>query len=38
VTVDPRELLALAEEIAREAGRLIVEQRPRSLSVTATKS
>jgi len=35
---DTAALLALAEEIAREAGRLIVEQRPRSLSVTATKS
>jgi len=35
---DTAALLALAEEIAREAGRLIVEERPRSLSVTATKS
>jgi myo-inositol-1(or 4)-monophosphatase len=31
-------LLALAEEAARAAGRLIVEERPRSLQVTATKS
>jgi myo-inositol-1(or 4)-monophosphatase len=35
---DPNDLLALAEEAARAAGRLIVEHRPRSLAVTATKS
>jgi myo-inositol-1(or 4)-monophosphatase len=35
---DTAELLGLAEEFAREAGRLIVEQRPPSLSVTKTKS
>jgi myo-inositol-1(or 4)-monophosphatase len=38
VTVDPRELLALAEQMAREAGRLIVEERPRDLGVATTKS
>ena len=38
MTVDPRELLALAEEIAREAGRLIVEERPRDLGVATTKT
>ena len=38
MTVDPRELLALAEEMAREAGRLIVEQRPRDLAVATTKT
>ena len=32
VTVDPRELLALAEEMAREAGRLIVERAPAGTS------
>ncbi len=35
---DPRELLALAEEVAREAGRLIVDERPHGLAVSATKS
>jgi myo-inositol-1(or 4)-monophosphatase len=35
---DTAPLLELAEQIAREAGRLIVEQRPRSLTVAATKS
>ena len=38
MTVDPRELLALAEQMAREAGRLIVEERPRDLGVATTKS
>ena len=38
MTVEPRELLALAEEMAREAGRLIVEERPRDLGVATTKS
>jgi myo-inositol-1(or 4)-monophosphatase len=38
VTVDPRELLALAEQMAREAGRLIVDERPRDLGVATTKS
>jgi myo-inositol-1(or 4)-monophosphatase len=36
--IDTAELLGLAEEVARAAGRLIVEHRPRSLTVTATKS
>ena len=36
--VDPRELLALAEEVATEAGRFIVEDRPDRLAVAATKS
>jgi myo-inositol-1(or 4)-monophosphatase len=36
--IDSAELLGLAEELARAAGRLIVEERPRSLTVTATKS
>jgi myo-inositol-1(or 4)-monophosphatase len=35
---DPKELLALAEEVAREAGRLIVDERPRELAVSATKT
>ncbi len=35
---DSAELLTLAEEAARAAGRLIVEERPRSVTVTATKS
>jgi myo-inositol-1(or 4)-monophosphatase len=38
VTVDPHELLALAEQMAREAGRLIVEERPRDLGVATTKT
>lgn len=36
--VDPRELMALAEQVAREAGRLVVEQRPAGLAVSGTKS
>jgi len=38
MSADPRELLALAEEVAREAGRLIVDERPRGLAVSATKT
>jgi myo-inositol-1(or 4)-monophosphatase len=34
----PRELLTLAEDMAREAGRLIVDQRPRDLGVASTKT
>jgi myo-inositol-1(or 4)-monophosphatase len=37
-TVDPRELMELAERVAREAGRLVVEQRPRGLEVSDTKT
>ena len=35
---DHRTLLRLAEDVAREAGRLIVDDRPRGLGVAATKS
>ena len=35
---DHRTLLRLAEDVAREAGRLIVDERPRGLGVAATKS
>src|SRR4051794_10228436 len=35
---DPRALLALAEEAARAAGRLIVDERPRDLGVSSTKT
>ena len=35
---DPRTLLELAEEVAREAARLIVEERPRGLGVATTKT
>jgi myo-inositol-1(or 4)-monophosphatase len=35
---DPRELLTLAEDMAREAGRLIVDERPRHLGVASTKT
>lgn len=38
MTHDPRELLTLAEEIAREAGRLIVDERPHGLGVASTKT
>lgn len=37
-TPDPRDLLALAEAVAREAARVIVEDRPRGLGVARTKS
>ena len=35
---DPRALMELAERVAREAGRLVVDERPRLLEVSATKS
>ncbi len=35
---DPRALMELAEQVAREAGRLVVEQRPRGLGVSDTKT
>jgi len=37
-TVDPRELVDLAERVAREAGRMVVEERPRGLEVSDTKT
>ncbi len=37
-TADPRELMELAERVAREAGRLIVDERPRGLEVSDTKT
>ena len=37
-SVDPRELMELAERVAREAGRLVVEERPRDLGVSGTKT
>ncbi len=37
-TPDPRVLMELAERVAREAGRLVVDDRPRGLGVAATKS
>jgi len=36
--VDAADLLALAEQVAREAGRLVVADRPRDLQVAATKT
>lgn len=36
--VDPRELLALAEKVAREAGSLVVGKRPLRVEVAATKT
>jgi myo-inositol-1(or 4)-monophosphatase len=35
---DPRALLALAEDVARAAGRLIVDERPSGLGVSSTKT
>ena len=35
---EPKELLALAVRIAKEAGRVLVEERPRDLGVAETKS
>jgi myo-inositol-1(or 4)-monophosphatase len=37
-TPDPKELLALAVKVAKEAGRVLVEERPRDLGVADTKS
>jgi myo-inositol-1(or 4)-monophosphatase len=36
--VDPLGLMALAEEVAREAGRLVVDERPQRLGVAGTKT
>jgi myo-inositol-1(or 4)-monophosphatase len=38
VTADPKDLLALAVRVAKEAGRVLVEERPRDLGVAETKS
>lgn len=37
-TVEPRDLLEVAEQVALEAGRLIVHERPRDLGVAETKT
>ncbi|MFL6111261.1 MAG: inositol monophosphatase family protein [Catenulispora sp.] len=38
VSADPKELLELATRLAAEAGRILVEERPRDLGVASTKS
>ena len=38
VSADPKELLELAVRLAAEAGRVLVEERPRDLGVASTKS
>jgi myo-inositol-1(or 4)-monophosphatase len=38
VNADPKELLELATRLAREAGRVLVQERPRDLGVAVTKS
>ncbi|GAA2065745.1 inositol monophosphatase family protein [Catenulispora yoronensis] len=38
VSADPKELLELASRLAAEAGRVLVEDRPRDLGVASTKS